>query len=108
MHTTSCKCGIKESCQLGWECLQNNVVYRCKVKDSNDTNELNYIGLRENIYKDGFYKHINSFKYESWDRKDNDSTPVMKWSIPVKENPYTNGSKRCQLCLTEKYHIIYI
>ena len=30
----------------------------------------------------------------------------MKWKIIDKSHPYKNGSKRCNLCITEKLHII--
>ena len=31
----------------------------------------------------------------------------MDWSIGEKTPPLKNGSKRCERCLTEKYHIIF-
>ena len=32
--------------------------------------------------------------------------PIMHWSVIDHAKPYQNGSKRCNLCLTEKYHIL--
>ena len=32
--------------------------------------------------------------------------PIMHWSVIDHAKPYTNGSKRCNLCLAEKYHIL--
>ena len=32
--------------------------------------------------------------------------PIMHWSVIDHAKPYENGSKRCNLCLTEKYHIL--
>ena len=78
----------------------------------------NYIGLTENSIKDRIYKHRNSFKYESkanstelskyiWDlKKKGINDPSTHWSIIDHARPYVNGSKRCHLCLTEKFHII--
>ena len=32
--------------------------------------------------------------------------PIMHWSVIDHAKPYTNGSKRCNLYLIEKYHIL--
>ena len=32
--------------------------------------------------------------------------PIKHWSVIDHAKSYTNGSKRCKLCLTEKYHIL--
>ena len=62
--------------------------------------------------------HRNSFKYESkanstelskhfWEMKRKSiEKPIMHWSVIDQAKPYQNGFKRCNLCLTEKYHIL--
>ena len=62
----TCKCRSKTSCPLDCGCLQRSLVYICKA-DTPDIieNHPHYIGLTENTLKDRFYKHKNSFKYES-------------------------------------------
>ena len=32
----------------------------------------------------------------------------LKWSIIDKAKPYSSGSRNCMLCLTEKYHILFL
>ena len=32
--------------------------------------------------------------------------PIIHWLVIDHAKPYQNGSKRCNLCLTEKYHIL--
>ena len=32
--------------------------------------------------------------------------PIMNWSVIDHAKPYQNDSKRCNLSLTEKYHIL--
>ena len=32
--------------------------------------------------------------------------PIMHWSVIDQAKPYRNGSKRSNLCFTEKYHIL--
>ena len=64
--TPTFNCRSKTSCPLSGDCLQSSLVYICKVNTANITeNYPHYIGLTENIFKDRFYKHKNSFKYES-------------------------------------------
>ena len=72
----------------------------------------------ENTFKDRLYKYRNSLKLESkanstelskhfWDMKrEAIKKPVMHWSVIDHAKTYQNGSKRCNFCLTEKYHIL--
>ena len=88
------------------------------LKENTTSDGVNYNVLTENTFKDRFYKHRNSFKYESkanstelskhfWEMKRKDiGKPIIHWSVIDHAKPYQNGSKRCNLCLTEKYHIL--
>ena len=72
----------------------------------------------ENTFKDRFYKHRNSLKLESKGNSTELSKhfremkrkaikkPVMHWLVIDHAKTYQNGSKRCNLCLTEKYHFL--
>jgi hypothetical protein len=113
----TCNCRSKNSCPLAGNCLQKNVIYKCTVKSDNTTEDANYIGLTENTFKDRFYKHRNSLKPENkanstelskhvWDTKRSGMEPTMNWSIIDHAVSYKNGTKKCHLCLTEKYHVI--
>ena len=64
--TPTCNCHLKTSCPLNGDCLQSSLVYICKA-DMPDIieNHPHHIGFTENAFKDQFYKHKNSFKYES-------------------------------------------
>ena len=95
------------------------MVYRREVTSSSTEPTNNYIGLTELSFKDRFYKHKNPFKYRNkinstelsnhiWNLKDRKIENVdIKWTILDRAPAFKNGSKRCDLCLTEKYHIIY-
>ena len=112
-----CNCnGRCGPCPLDGGCLVDSVVYRAKVADNNGVVNT-YTGLTSNTFKDRFYKHRNSFKYESkasatelskhiWDVKNSGKDLSINWSIIDHAKPYKNGSKKCNLCLTEKFHII--
>ena len=114
-----CNCRQKDLCPLQGKCLEKEVIYRGEVTSSSNNLTTNYIGLTEYTFKDRLYKHRNSFKYRNkvnctelskhiWNLKDNEAEDIeIKWSILDKARTFSNGSKRCDLCLTEKYHIIY-
>ena len=99
--------------------MQSSLVYICKADTPNIIeNHPHYIGLTENTFKDRFYKHKNSFKYESkrnatelsnfvWENKHTNTETNLVWNILDKARVYRPETKRCLLCLTEKYHIIF-
>ena len=113
-----CNCRQKENCPLDGKCLKRNVVYNGNVSVNEQDDGLNYHGVTEHSFKDRLYKHRNSFKYKSkanstelskhvWELKNQGNPePIIKWSIVDSATSYVNGSKKCNLCLTEKYHII--
>ena len=105
-----CNCRDKTSCPLNGSCQHKNLVYFCKVSTPDiKQNHPHYIGL---------YRHNNFFKYESkrnstefsnfiWGKKKDKINVYLDWSILDKPKPYSPASKKCMLCLTEKYHIIF-
>ena len=113
-----CNCRQKDTCLLGGHCLDKELIYRCILKENTTTDGVNYNGLTDNTFKDRFYKHCNSFKYKGkanstelskhlWEMKRKGiKKPIMHQSVIDHAKPYQNGSKRCNLCLTEKYHIL--
>ena len=114
-----CNCRRKELCPLQGNCLIKQVIYRGEVVNSSNEDTNNHIGLTEHSFKDRLYKHRNSFKYRNkvnstelskhiWDLKDKQIEKVeIQWSILDRAPAYKNGTKHCDLCLTEKFHIIY-
>ena len=44
--------------------LDKELICQCTFK-KNTTSDVNYNGLAGNTFKDRFYKHCNSFKFES-------------------------------------------
>ena len=113
-----CNCRQKDNCPLSGKCRDNNLIYCVNTTSNEQDNGSSNIGLTENSIKDRIYKHRNSFKYQNktnstelskyiWDLKKQGITdPSINWSIIDHAKPFINGSKRCHLCLTEKYHII--
>ena len=113
----TCNCRQKELCPLKGKCQDKNVIYLCNVKTQENQEGSNYIGLTENNFKDRWNQHKHTFKYENkanstelskhvWALKKNGIEPTLSWEIIDHAIPYKSGGKTCNLCLTEKYHII--
>ena len=67
--STSTRHGSDVVCLLGHlldrNCLGKKLIYKCNLKENTTSDGVNYNFLTENTFKDRFYKHSNSFKYES-------------------------------------------
>ena len=60
-----CNCWQTDACRLEGHCLDKELIYRCTLKENITSDGVNFKSLTENAFKDRFYKHRNSFKYES-------------------------------------------
>ena len=107
----SCNCRYRDSCPLDGNCLTKCSVYKASVIGRNSQSE--YVGTCEGPFKDRFNNHTKSFrnrKYESdtelskliWDLKDKGEDPSVKWSVAATTSAYNSGSRKCDLCLSEK------
>ena len=98
---------------------ERDILYMAKVSNNKNNEEKNYIGLTERSFKDRLYKHRNSLRYRTkanatelskyiWDLRDRNIEDVnIESSILDKASTHRNGSKTCNLCLTEKFYIIF-
>lgn len=110
-----CNCRKKEECPLNGECLVSEVVYQATV-NTQDTKET-YIGLTATQFKARYSNHQMSFRHEKrrnetelskhlWKLKEDNKDFTVTWKILAKAKPYTNLTKRCNLCTTEKFFLI--
>ena len=112
-----CNCKKKEECPLDGKCRAGNIIYKC-VASANGLPDKCYLGTAEGDFKKRFYNHKKSFKNKSymnettlskyvWDLKlKHKVTPKLKWSILKTVPSYSNITKRCKLCLQEKFEIL--
>lgn len=111
----ACNCRSKTTCPLNGKCLTPNVIYQATVEC--DRGKETYIGLTADQFKSRFRNHTASFKDKRkknatelskhiWNLKDNNIDFTLTWKIVARASPYSNTSKRCNLCLTEKYFIM--
>ena len=82
--------------------------------DRLDTSKIkHYYGTCEKNFKECYNNHTASFRNKNkekstelskyiWELKDNNIQHSVKWCIASKAHPYVCGSRKCDLCLTEK------
>ena len=110
----TCNCSTQDKCPLNGRCLSSCVVYQAAVSVENK--EHIYFGAVEGEFKSRFNTHQTSFthrRYETstelakfvWSLNDKGASYSIKWSIAGHASPYKCGSRRCDLCLTEKVAI---
>ena len=112
-----CNCRKKNNCPLKNNCLTSSVVYNANVTTEKDTTGKNYIGQTEGTFKQHYMQHKLSFcnrNYSNstelskhiWTFKDSNTNFTINWSILVTTPAYSNKSKRCHVCLTEKLYLV--
>ena len=116
-ESLSRNCRQKNDCPMDGKCRTMNTVYNC-IASVPTKPDKSYTGLSEDGWKKRYYNHRKSFRnqrYQSetmlssyvWETKRTiDQIPSLKWSIITVLPAYSNITKRCQLCLYEKYVII--
>ena len=118
-------------CPLNGACISTkSVVYKATVKEihnninnnnlnnNNNNNVQTYTGLTKNTFKKRFNGHKSSFNLRKnehkttlsahiWKLRDQGADFDLKWSIIENARPFDPGTKKCMLCLKEKYHILF-
>ena len=116
-HNKSCNCRQKNTCPLNGNWLHSSVIYQATVKSNDNNTSETYIGLTENAFKTRYRsptasirhtKHRNSLELSKhvWSLKDNNIDYSISWRIILSSSSYNISSKRCNLCLKEKFLII--
>ena len=113
-----CNCRNKDQCPMDGQCRATSSVYHANISDIADTNySFYYVGISQPEVKNRISTHNTSMKYREhehdtelskkfWEMKDQGRTPIIKWKILQLTRPYQNGRLNCDLCLSEKLHII--
>ena len=94
-------------------CLVNSVIYK-----DNNQNVQTYTGLTGETFKNRFYNHRQSFNKRElehsttlsthiWELKDRNKPYEVNWSIKGRAKKFNPTTKKCRLCIKEKYHIIF-
>ena len=105
------------NCPLNGEYLTQCVVYKATCTTS--SNSFVYCGTSEGELKSRYNNHAKSFRHcecmnetklskHVWNFKDHDLDNNLSWEVHKKASPYQCGSKRCDICLSEKVSIICV
>ena len=115
--TLPCNCRKKHEFPLDGKCRAKNIVYKCTAPLDRYPSKV-YLGTTEGDFKQRFYNHRMSFNNEDYFKDTTLSKyvweikrklkimPSLKWSIIKSVPAYSNISKKCQLCLQEKFEIL--
>ena len=111
----SCNCRNREQCPLNGACLTAGVTYAATVKyvENGAEQENLYNGSTSGTFKNRYSGHLSSFRHEHqenetelskliWKLKRRGVNYSISWAITKRAQPYKCGSRRCDLCLTEK------
>ena len=110
----NCQKEKKHLCPLKGKCVQKDVIYTATTTEDEPKT---YIGSTED-FKKRYNSHTFSFRHEThknattlshhiWEHGLG-TEPELKWEIIDKAPAYYKGGRACQLCLTEKLHIMRI
>ena len=115
--TRTCNCRVKADCPVNGECLKSAVIYKATVTSSQGRKE--YVGLTEMSFKARYSSHKHDLKHEDkgttkgtslskyvWSLKKAGIQHSIDWSIIRQSTPYKCGTRRCDLCLSEKLEIV--
>ena len=111
-NNRKCNCRSKPNRPLNGECLTQCLVYTASSITS--SNSFVYYGTSEGEFKTQYNNHTKSFRHREcmnetelskhvWNLKDHGLDNNLPWEIHKKASPYQCGSKRCDLCLPEKF-----
>ena len=104
-------CRVVENCSLGEKCLHKCIVYQANVVGNNECKE--YFGTAEGKFKFGYNSHTITLKHKKdvndmklskylWKLKEENADYSLQWSIKAYASPYKCGTRKYDLCLTEK------
>ena len=122
--TKSCNCRDKPNCPLNGQCRSKGIIYQATVstqekypngtiKPKNET----YVGLTDTDFKSRYVNHKQSFTNRTlqnatelskyiWKLKEKNTDYKITWKTLGKAQSYSNRTKKCNLCLLEKFFII--
>ena len=114
----SCNCWKPADCPLNSNCLKSSVIYQATVATNDNKPPQTYIGFTEYSFKTRFTNHKNLFKDHKkklstelskhvWKMKEANVDFQISWRILKHTASFNPISERCNLCLWEKYFIIW-
>ena len=116
--TKTCNCRKPDECPVQDNVMQKGVVYKVFLTTKeNNTATRTYIGSTENTFKQRYTNHKSdmhnqaksnstTLSHHTWQCRDRGTKPEITWQIIRTCSVYKCGTRRCDLCLTEKLLIL--
>ena len=113
-----CNCrGGPNSCPVKGACQTQGVVYQATVVREDQGKTETYTGLTSRHFKDRLYEHTQDFNNEKrtgttlsnhiWKLKNQKINHTISWKILARSKPFNPATRKCNLCIREKYYIIF-
>ena len=112
-----------QNCPVNGRCQVKGVVYKAKITTERTGRIKYYIGMTGRTFKSRWGEHKTNFKKTPskrpqssytpplytyvWDLQDKGENYSVQWEIIDKGGTYNPTSKKCMVCLKEKFHIMY-
>ena len=117
-NSRKCNCRVKANCPMKGHCLESNIIYQATVTNTTNNKRETYIGLTGTDFKTRYNNHMHSFRHVRnknatelskyvWKLKDDNINYNIDWKIISKAATNYNSKNTCNLCIKEKYYIIY-
>ena len=112
---SKCNCPKNATCPLEGECLakryhipsHGNKGKRRRICRGNSYNIQVKTSKSQSIIQSGTETQFNGIiSKHIWNLKDKNLNYAIKWRILSRASHYSNTTKRCNLCITEKYYIL--
>ena len=111
----NCQGGIG-ACPLNGQCKVDKLVYQATVTRTDNQEVETYTGLTAGTFKNRYNKHMSDFRINEhattlskyiWQLKREGHPYEVSWKTIGRGAPFNPTTKTCQLCLLEKYLIIF-
>ena len=111
-----CKCR-QNPCPLRGECEKSDLIYKATIEGGPE--EFFYYGSTSTKFIQRYNNHKHSFhnrdskqgtvlSHKVWEMRDQGLHPTVKFSVHSEAKSATACVKRCNLCLQEKYCIMFV
>ena len=116
--TPRCNCrGGPTNCPVEGKCQTQGVVYRATVKQTLTGKNDTYTGMTGRAFKDRLYEHNTDMNNRPkkptklsehvWKLKDKNIDHTVKWTILDRAPIFNPITRKCRVCLKEKFFIMY-
>ena len=113
-----CNCrGGPTKCPVNGSCLTEGVIYEATVTRGDNGKKETYTGLTARSFKTRLYEHRQDFNHQKregttlskfiWKLKQQSVPYKVDWRILMRSQSFNPSTKKCNLCLREKFCIIF-